>query len=56
MQYSYQVKYRIPRTGAVGLAILHSPAEVAVEKARLEALGYVVTEVIEPIGARPKFG
>lgn len=46
MRYSYQIKYRIPRTGTVGLAVLHSAEQVLVEKARLEALGYIVTDVV----------
>jgi hypothetical protein len=54
MEYKYRIKYRHPRTGAVGIAILHTAAELAAERARLESLGYVVIEVLLPIGQRPK--
>jgi hypothetical protein len=54
VQYTYRIKYRHSRTGAVGLTILHTEAEVVAERARLEALGHVVTDVLVPIGERPK--
>ncbi len=42
----YQIKYRHPRTQVAGLAILQDAAAAEAEKVRLEALGYVVTEVL----------
>jgi hypothetical protein len=53
MQYSYRIPYHHPRTGLAGVAILHSIAEAVVERARLQALGYTVDEILMPIGARP---
>jgi hypothetical protein len=46
--------YRHPHTQIAGLAILLSESEIAIERARLEALGYIVTRVLRPIGARPE--
>jgi hypothetical protein len=54
MQYSYRIPYHHPRTGLAGLAILHTVAETVVEKARLQALGYTVDEILMPIGERPR--
>jgi hypothetical protein len=54
MQYRYRIKYRHPRTGVVGMGILNTAAEIAGERRRLEGLGYVVTEVLLPIGERSK--
>jgi hypothetical protein len=54
MQYRYRIKYRHPRTGVVGIGILNTAAEIAGERRRLEGLGYVVTEVLLPIGERVK--
>jgi hypothetical protein len=54
VEYKFRIKYRHPRTGAAGIAILYTAAELAAEQARLEALGYVVTEVLLPIGERPR--
>jgi hypothetical protein len=54
VQYTYRIKYRHSRSGAVGMTILHTAAEVVAERARLEALGHVVTNVLVPIGERPR--
>jgi hypothetical protein len=34
--------------------VLNTAEEMAAERARLEAAGYVVVECLEPIGERPK--
>ena len=52
--YSYRVQYRHPNTGAAGIVVLHSAAEFIKEKSRLEGLGFIVTDVLLPIGERPK--
>jgi hypothetical protein len=49
MEYRYQVRYRHPRTGAGGVVMLYTALETATERARLEALGYVVTDMPLPI-------
>jgi hypothetical protein len=54
MEYRYRIKYRHPRSGAVGIAVLNTAAEMAAERSRLETLGYAVIEVLLPIGVRPK--
>jgi hypothetical protein len=54
VQYKFRIKYRHPRTGAAGVSILNTHEEMTADRARLEALGYVVTEVLLPIGERPK--
>ena len=54
MQYRYRIKYRHPRTEVVGVFTLHTAAEMAAERFRLEALGYVVPDVLLPLGERPK--
>jgi len=54
VQYTYRIKYRHARTGAVGMTILHSAAETVAERDRLEGLGYIVTDVLLPIGRRPR--
>jgi hypothetical protein len=54
MEYRYRIKYRHPRTGVVGIAVLNTAAEMTAETTRLEALGYSITDVLLPIGERPK--
>lgn len=49
----YQIKYRHPRTQVAGLAILQNSAAAKAEKSRLEALGYVVTEILRLDGGDP---
>lgn len=51
MDATYEVFYCRPGTKIAGCAMLRSEDEVAEEKARLEARGYVVTKVLRP--ARP---
>jgi hypothetical protein len=53
MQYSYRIPYHHPRTGLAGVAIRHTIAEAVVEKARLQALGFTMGEILMPIGERP---
>jgi hypothetical protein len=50
LKNKYRIEYRHPHSGGVGLAILDTAAEMAAEKSRFEALGYVVTEVFLPLG------
>jgi hypothetical protein len=54
MQYRYRLNYRHLGTGVVGLVALNTAAEMVAERDRLEALGYVMTDVLPPIGERPK--
>ena len=54
MYYKYRILYRHPHSGDAGLVILTTENEIAVERARLEALGYVVTKVLRPIGVQPE--
>jgi hypothetical protein len=54
MVYKFRIKYRHARTGAAGVSILNTREEMAAERTRLEALGYAVTDVLLPIGERPK--
>jgi hypothetical protein len=49
MEYRYQIKYRHPRTGVGGVVMLYTALETATVRARLEAFGYVVTDVPLPI-------
>ena len=42
---NYEIKYRVPHTGASGIVLIHSVAKMEAEKSRLEGLGYVVTDV-----------
>jgi hypothetical protein len=51
MNQRYAIQYRRPYTGLAGLVILLGENEIATEKAKLEARGYVVTKVLRPIGA-----
>jgi hypothetical protein len=52
--FNYLIKYRHPRTGAVGIVILHTAAEMATARSRLELLRYVVLDVVLPTGNRPQ--
>jgi hypothetical protein len=51
MESTFELFYSRPGTKMAGCAMLRSEEEVAKEKARLEARGYVVTKVLRP--ARP---
>lgn len=53
MDSTYELFYIRPGTKMAGCAMLRSEAEVAKEKARLEARGYVVTKVLRPHGTLP---
>ena len=54
MNRSYRIMYRHPHTEVAGLSILTSESEVAAEIARLESQGYIVTNVMRPIGVMPE--
>ena len=54
MNDRYAIQYRRPYTGIAGLVILLGETEIATEKAKLEARGYVVTKVLLPIVATPE--
>jgi hypothetical protein len=53
LENKYRIKYRHPRTEAVGVVILNTAAEMEAERARLEALKYIVTNVFLPLEERP---
>ena len=55
MRYSYRVLYHDPRTGDAGLSILYSECELAAETERLKSHGYIVTEILRPVGKRPVY-
>ena len=55
MRYSYRVMYRDPRTGNAGLSIMYSESELTAETARLKSRGYIVTEILRPVGKRPVY-
>ena len=54
MYERYRIQYRHPVTGVAGLVFLLGEKEIATERVRLEALGYVVTRVARPIRALPE--
>jgi hypothetical protein len=53
LENRYRIKYRHPKSGAAGVTILNTAAEMAAERARLEALGYVVVDVFLPHAVKP---
>jgi hypothetical protein len=52
LENQYRIRYRNPRTEAVGVVILNTAAEMAEEHARLETQRYVVTNVFLPLEER----
>jgi hypothetical protein len=53
LENKYRIKYRDPRSDAVGIVILNTAAEMSAERARLELHRYVVTNVFLPLVETP---